>query len=286
MEEEKKEGYWERLRKPFRLVAINPETFEEKWEFRLSNYNLLTLLSLLILVVITITSLVFIFTPAGRLLPTLFESESLVEAQQQYKTISALEEETRITFQYYDNWRKVISGEDMGDSAIYAKQPDIEINSDEFKDIKSEEDSILREQIENEDIPSDLGQKDLSETSFFYSPIKGKISNSYNPKKGHFGVDVVAPKNSTINATLGGTVLFTSWTLDDGNVIILYHGGDLVSVYKHNSKLLKKVGDKIKSGDPIAIIGNTGENSDGTHLHFELWQDGNSLDPQKLISFE
>ena len=286
MEEEKKEGYWERLRKPFRLVAINPETFEEKWEFRLSNYNLLTLLSLLILLVITLTSLVFIFTPAGRLLPTLFESESLVEAQQQYKTIAALEEETRITFQYYDNWRKVVSGEDMGDSAIYAKQPDIEINSDEFKDIKSEEDSILREQIENEDIPSDLGQKDLSETSFFYSPIKGKISNSYNPKKGHFGVDIVAPKNSSINATLGGTVLFTSWTLDDGNVIILYHGGDLVSVYKHNSKLLKKVGDKIKSGDPIAIIGNTGENSDGTHLHFELWQDGNSLDPQKLISFE
>lgn len=286
MEEEKKEGYWERLRKPFRLVAINPETFEEKWEFRLSNYNLLTLLSLLILLVITLTSLVFIFTPAGRLLPTLFESESLVEAQQQYRTIAALEEETRITFQYYDNWRKVVSGEDMGDSAIYAKQPDIEINSDEFKDIKSEEDSILREQIENEDIPSDLGQKDLSETSFFYSPIKGKISNSYDPKKGHFGVDIVAPKNSSINATLGGTVLFTSWTLDDGNVIILYHGGDLVSVYKHNSKLLKKVGDKIKSGDPIAIIGNTGENSDGTHLHFELWQDGNSLDPQKLISFE
>ena len=81
-------------------------------------------------------------------------------------------------------------------------------------------------------------------------------------------------------------MIFGSWTTDDGNVLIIYHGGDLISVYKHNSKLLKKVGDKVKSGDPIAIIGNTGENTDGTHLHFELWQNGNALDPQQLISFE
>lgn len=286
MEEEKKEGFWEKLRKPFKVVAINPETFEEKWEFRLSNYNLLTLLSLLILLVLVLTTVVFIFTPIGQLIPTVYEGDSEVQIQEQYKSIATLEEEARINFQYYDNWRKVISGEDMGDSAIYGKQPDIEINSDEFTEIKSEEDSILRQQMENEEIPSDLGQKEMSETSFFYTPIKGKISNSYNPKKGHYGVDVVAPKNSTINATLGGTVLFSSWTLDDGKVIIVYHGGDLISVYKHNSKLLKKVGDKVKSGDPVAIIGNTGENSDGTHLHFELWQDGKALDPQRLISFD
>ncbi|MCB0477265.1 MAG: peptidoglycan DD-metalloendopeptidase family protein [Crocinitomicaceae bacterium] len=286
MEEDKKEGFWERLRKPFRLVAINPETFEEKWEFRLSNYNLLTLLSLLVLVVAVVTSLLFIFTPMGRYLPTLYESESQVQLQQQRKTIDSLYQVVSVNEQYVTDIKKILAGENFGDSAISKKQPDIEINVDEIKDIKSEEDSILREQMENEVIPSDLGEKNMTETNFFYSPIKGKISNSYNPKKGHFGVDIVAPKNSTINSTLGGAVLFASWTSDDGNVIIIYHGGDLISVYKHNSKLLKKVGEKVKSGDPIAIIGNTGENTDGTHLHFELWQDGNSLDPENLISFE
>ncbi len=286
MEEEKKEGFWERLRKPFRLVAINPETFEEKWEFRLSNYNLLTLLSLLMLIVAVLTSLVFIFTPAGRLLPTLYESESQVQLRNQKKTIDSLYQVVRVSEQYTTNLKKILAGEDMGDSAIYAATPDVEIDYNEIKDIKSEEDSILREQMENEDIPSNLAEKEMVETNFFYSPIKGTVSNSYNPKKGHFGVDIVAPKNSTINATLSGTVLFTSWTLDDGNVIIVYHGGDLISVYKHNSKLLKRVGDKVKSGDPIAIIGNTGENTDGTHLHFEIWQNGSALDPQKLISFE
>lgn len=286
MEEEKKEGFWERLRKPFRLVAINPETFEEKWEFRLSNYNLFTLLGLLILLVAVFTSLVFIFTPVGKYLPSLYESESIVEAQKQAKTIDSLLRATEIQSQYVINLKKVLFGEDMGDSLIYSKKPDIEVNQDEINDARSEEDSILRDQIENEVIPSNLSEKEMTETNFFYSPIKGTISNSFNPKKGHYGVDIVAPKNSTINSTLGGSVLFASWTSDDGNVIIIYHGGDLISVYKHNSKLLKKVGDKVKSGDPIAIIGNTGKNTDGTHLHFELWQDGNALDPENLISFE
>ncbi|MEZ4938004.1 MAG: M23 family metallopeptidase [Crocinitomicaceae bacterium] len=286
MEEDKKEGFWERLRKPFRLVAINPETFEEKWEFRLSNYNLLTLLSLLILVVTVLTSLIFIFTPVGRYLPTLYESESQVQLQQQKQTIDSLYAVVRVNERYVTDIKKILAGEDFGDSSIFNKKPDIEVNFDEIKEIRSEEDSLLREQVENEVIPSDLGERDMSETNFFYSPIKGKISNSFNAKKGHYGVDIVAPKNSTINSTLGGAVLFASWTSDDGNVIIVYHGGDLISVYKHNSKLLKKVGDKVKSGDPIAIIGNTGENTDGTHLHFELWQDGNPLDPENLISFD
>ena len=159
-------------------------------------------------------------------------------------------------------------------------------NYEEIEEGKSKADSMLRDEMENQEIPSDLSKEDMVETNFFYSPIKGNISNSFNPRKGHFGIDVVAPKNSAVKSTLGGVVIFGNSTTDDGNVIIIYHGGDLISVYKHNSKLLKKVGDKVKSGDPVAIIGNTGEHTDGTHLHFELWQNGNALDPQKLISFE
>jgi murein DD-endopeptidase MepM/ murein hydrolase activator NlpD len=286
VEEEKKESFWERLKKPFRVMAINPETFEEKWEFRLSNYNLITLFSLLVMVIAVLVTLVFLFTPVGKYLPTVYESESQMQMQQQLKTVDSLYEVISQNEQYITNVKKLFADENFDDSLIHEKKPDIEVNVNEINDIKSPADSILRNEVENEDIPSNLNEENMVETNFFYSPLKGRISNSYNPRKSHFGVDIVAAKNTTIKSTLGGVVIFGSWTTDDGNVIIIYHGGDLISVYKHNSKLLKKVGDKVKSGDPIAIIGNTGENTDGTHLHFELWQDGNSLDPQKLISFD
>lgn len=286
MEEEKKEGFWERLRKPFRLVAINPETFEEKWEFRLSNYNLLTLLSLLILVVIVLTSLVFILTPVGKYLPTVYETESQMQLQQQKATIDSLHKVVSASERYVTDIKKILNNESFDDSLIHAQKPDLEVNYEEIEEGKSKADSLLRDEMENQEIPSDLSKENMVETNFFYSPLKGNISNSFDPRKAHYGVDVVAPKNTAVKSTLGGVVIFGNSTIDDGNVIIIYHGGDLISVYKHNSKLLKKAGDKVKSGDPVAIVGNTGEHTDGPHLHFEIWQNGNALDPQKLISFE
>ncbi|MCK5776626.1 MAG: M23 family metallopeptidase, partial [Bacteroidales bacterium] len=60
---------------------------------------------------------------------------------------------------------------------------------------------------------------------------------------------------------------------------------NMISVYKHNSSLLKKAGEYINAGDLIAIIGNSGELSSGPHLHFELWVNGTAVDPMKYISF-
>ena len=171
MEEEKKDSFWERLRKPFRLVAINPETFEEKWEFRLSNYNLLTLLSLLVLVVILVTSLVFIFTPVGKYLPTVYETESQVQLQQQKATIDSLHKVVSSSERYITDIKKILNDESFDDSLIHEKKPDIGVNYDEIKDKKSIADSILRDEIENENIPADLTQENMTETNFFYSPL-------------------------------------------------------------------------------------------------------------------
>ncbi|HRG91008.1 MAG TPA: M23 family metallopeptidase, partial [Chitinophagales bacterium] len=68
-------------------------------------------------------------------------------------------------------------------------------------------------------------------------------------------------------------------------VITVQHANDLVSIYKHNSKLLKKTGAYIKAGEVIAVVGNTGELSTGPHLHFELWHKGRSLNPKDYIAF-
>jgi murein DD-endopeptidase MepM/ murein hydrolase activator NlpD len=120
---------------------------------------------------------------------------------------------------------------------------------------------------------------------FFFAPLNGYITSTFNPREEHFGVDIVGPENEAIKATLEGTVIFASWTNDNGYVIQIQHPNNIISVYKHNSALLKKVGDYVKAGEPIAIIGNSGENTSGPHLHFELWYNGIPINPQEYIIF-
>ena len=119
----------------------------------------------------------------------------------------------------------------------------------------------------------------------FFTPMKGMISNSYDGLSGHYGVDVVGPKNERISAVLDGTVIFAEWTLNTGYVVQIQHGKDLVSIYKHNQELLKKPGEFVKAGEAIAILGNSGELTSGPHLHFELWHNGKALNPENYIKF-
>ena len=155
--------------------------------------------------------------------------------------------------------------------------------------MRSKEDSLLRDYVEREDSYSLKSSSNANQNSnrniYFFTPLKGSLTNSYDPTTDHFGVDVVAPKDEAIKATLDGTVISADWTVETGYVIHLQHKNDLISVYKHNSVLLKKTGDLVKAGEPIAIIGNSGELTSGPHLHFELWKAGIPLDPTKYVNF-
>jgi murein DD-endopeptidase MepM/ murein hydrolase activator NlpD len=148
-------------------------------------------------------------------------------------------------------------------------------------------DSLFRKEFEQSEMSVSLTStkyRDLQET-FFFSPITGFISDKYDLKKGHFGIDIVAKTNETVQSVADGTVILASWTQNDGYVIAVQHRGNLISVYKHNAGLLKKVGNFVNAGDIIAIVGNSGELTDGPHLHFELWYNGNSLNPEEFVTF-
>lgn len=125
---------------------------------------------------------------------------------------------------------------------------------------------------------------DLQEIIFF-TPVNGIVSSQYNAQTEHYGVDIVAKDNEPIKAVADGSVIFSGWTQEYGYVIMIQHRGDLISVYKHNSELLEKVGNFVRAGSVIAIIGNTGELTTGPHLHFELWYNGNPVDPEEFVSF-
>jgi murein DD-endopeptidase MepM/ murein hydrolase activator NlpD len=122
--------------------------------------------------------------------------------------------------------------------------------------------------------------------TFFFTPIKGVLTAVFAPQEDHFGVDIVAKENEPVKAIADGTVILASWTLDTGYILSVQHSNELISIYKHNSVILKKVGDLVRAGEIISIIGNTGELTTGQHLHFELWYKGTPLNPQEFITFD
>ena len=139
----------------------------------------------------------------------------------------------------------------------------------------------LSKEVRN-DISTPSGQK--ASLTYFGSPIVGVVSQEFDMKN-HPGIDVVTTKDKTIKACLAGTVLYSGYSRKDGYILIIGHSGNFISVYKHNKTVLKKMGAKVQLGDPIAIVGNTGENSDGPHLHFELWYNQIPVNPSDYIKF-
>lgn len=149
-------------------------------------------------------------------------------------------------------------------------------------------DQKLRKEFEGNNIePLPIQNKKQGELQslFFFPPLAGIITSKYNSKTDHYGVDVVSQPNEPVRSVSDGTVTLSSWTQDGGYVVAIQHKNNLISVYKHNSALLKKVGNYVKAGDVVSIIGNTGELTNGPHLHFELWYDGNPVNPEEFLSF-
>ena len=148
-------------------------------------------------------------------------------------------------------------------------------------------DSLLREQVKQEEqfeISSRAKRSLPIEGMHFFTPVKGVISQGYDPDF-HPYIDITAPSGTVVKAVLDGTVISAQWNEESGNSIQIQHKGDIISIYRHNEKLLKKTGDKVTAGTPIALLGNTGTATTGAHLHFELWHNGQSIDPSLYISF-
>ena len=200
----------------------------------------------------------------------------------------SLEKELEQNHQYIKNISAILRGE-LPETGIDDQIVDATVSPGN-PNIKSKEDSSLREYVEREETFSLNSSKDENGNSgnkvFYFPPLIGSVTSEFNPSEDHFGIDIVAPKDEAIKATLAGTVIFAEWTVETGYVIQLQHANNLTSIYKHNSVLLKKTGNKVKAGEAIAIVGNSGKLTTGPHLHFELWRNGTALDPKKYINFE
>lgn len=276
-----------RLNDKYRLIIYNDQTFKEVWYLRLSKLNFITLtISIFIFLSAGIYSLVA-FTSIREMIPGYPDDNVRRTILLNALRLDSLENEIRIRDIYFRNINAIISGEEP-DNMLTLVDTSVEYTNIDFS--KSLEDSILRVQIEEEEQYNLTVVDDISSSSglvsiHFFAPIKGHITNKFNAYENHFGTDIVAAPNEVVKATLDGTVIMASWTVETGYVLEIQHANNLISIYKHNAELLKKVGNLVKAGDAIAIIGNSGELTTGPHLHIELWYNGTPIDPEEYIVF-
>ena len=288
----KKRSFFQKLKNKYRMVIMNDETFEERLSFRLSRMNVFVVAVAGIILLIFITTYIIAFTPLREYIPGYGSSESNRNIRELMLKADSLEEDIKNKDLFLFNIRNIIEGKEIV-SKLPEKPDSAATAYDKISFTKSKEDSILRKEMEKQDqyniavteYPTTSSVSSIS-NFFFFTPLKGMITNNYNPTEEHHGIDIVAAKNEAIKATLDGTVIFAGWTLKTGYTIAIQHQDNLISVYKHNSALLKKEGDYLKAGEAIAIIGETGELSTGPHLHFELWYDGVSVNPADYIVFQ
>lgn len=296
MSYDNKQSRWKRwrakLKNTYRLVVMNNETFEEVVSQKISLQNIYLLLSTLIVVVAAIVVSLIVFTPLKRYIPGYGSGNDVRLVYELTNTIEDLEKQLESQKLYTENVKKILVGENFETVEDVEKEhTGKEISQENITPVKrSKIDDELREEIAFQEI-NDIFKEGITnnasvptEQLYFTAPVNGEISAGFDPDK-HLGVDILAPKNTAIKAVLDGYIFFSDWTLETGNTIGIQHENNLITFYKHNSALLKKVGSQVKAGEAVAIIGNTGTLSDGPHLHFELWQKGKALNPRDFISF-
>lgn len=271
----------------YRLVILNESTFEEKISFKLSRLNVFVMGSLCVFGLIGLTILLIAFTQLREYIPGYSSTKLKKQATGlTYKTDSLVHVLDN-TNKYLENIRLVLTG-DIENNEInrdsLKKQFKLDASAIDLTPIR--QDSLLRAEVALED-KYNLFERPGNKTNFtLFPPITGIISEKYDAKKRHYAVDIVAPIETPVKATSDGVVIFSEWTTETGYVIILEHKEGLLSVYKHNGSLNKSQGDIVRAGEVIASVGNTGELTTGPHLHFELWDNGNPINPLDFIDFK
>ncbi len=281
----KRKAFWKNFKFKYKLTITNENTLEEIVGIHVSKLNGVSVLLSAVTVIFLIASLIIAFTPLRNYLPGYMNSEVREQVVQNALRADSLQWMLERQRMYIMNIQDIISGNVKTDS-IHNIDSLTAVRSEELMERTQAEEDFRRQYEETERY--NLTSIDNAPTTtglIFFRPTRGMISSEFDANKKHFGIDIAASPNESVLATLDGTVVLATYTADTGYVIQVQHGQNLVSIYKHCGSLLKKVGDMVKAGEAIALVGNTGEKTTGPHLHFEIWNRGRALDPSKYIVF-
>jgi len=277
------------LKSKFRFVVMNDQTLEEKFSLRLTPMNIIVVGGTSALLLITLTLYLIAFTPIREYIPGYADVNMRRNLIKMTLKTDSLMQKLNADEKYLSNMLDILN--DKADTSTPTKKVGSQQLYDSIQQLdKSTADSILRWQIENQEQFTLVNNGDKAFSSgigsySFFTPVKGNVTSKFSTAQKHYGIDIVSSANEGIKSALDGTVVIANFTSETGYVIGVQHSNNLFTFYKHNSALLKSVGDYVKAGEVIAIIGNSGEFSSGPHLHFELWYNGTPVNPLDYINF-
>lgn len=271
----------EKSKKSLKYSVIDPSNFEEVWSFTSTRIRVFSLGMLLIVGLgLGMSYLIGLFGGSGY-----GTNDATIERkklEEYHEKVVKYENHLKKQERYIAVLKKIVSGDVPVNSNLDSLASAAKVDYGSLNENPSASERKISQQVK-EDMRTNANQ-DVS-IPYFKPPVFGVISDGFD-KKSHPGIDVVTDKNESIKACLSGTVIYSGFTRKDGYILIVDHGNNYMSVYKHARKALKKTGDKVQLGDPIAIVGNTGENSDGPHLHFELWYEQLPVNPEDYLTFK
>ena len=283
-----------KLNRRYDFLMSHDDSGRPMLNFKLNLLNLILVIIGIALLLIIVTTFIIAFTPLREYIPGYTDTNLDREVYVLNLRADSLKREMQKRDVYFENMKKIVEGYDFAaDSAlaslnIYEPLPKGVTDTITLK--KSVQDSILRAEYEAQNQYNLFGDdylppaKPSSLVKNFFVPLIGSIINPFNPDNGHFGVDIASDGDQIINATLDGTVVFSTWSINNGYCIGIQHEDSYFSVYKHNATLLKKEGEYVKAGEAIAILGQSGDAEDLEHLHFELWHNGIAINPADYMT--
>ncbi len=272
------------------FVVIYNYAFRELKRYKYTKTKLVLLIVFIVMVFSVLNFFIISYTPLKFLVPGYPTQKTILEMQLTTVKLDSISHVLEVKNQYISNILKILKGDTLDN---YTNDHVVKDTNIDYKNLDmsiSKTDSMFRREIEQKEMfnlntsNSFASNINLYQINF-YPPIKGLVSNEYNPYRGHYGIDIVSEPNSVVCAVYDGVVIGTFWSLEAGYTIQIQHYNNVVTVYKHLANILVKQGEKVKTGQPVAFVGNTGELSSGTHLHFEMWYGGKTLNPADFISF-
>ena len=256
-------SFLKRIFNDYKVVISSEDTFEEKFSFKANKINALIIMLVYSIILISFTISIVFFTQLREMVPGYSSTDLLNRAIYLTKKIDSLEQQIALNNKFYKSIEDVLSGNIEEFVPRDELSVDSSLTNSDFVTVSpNSQDSILRKYVENEDKFNLTNNELIIENKMFFSPIKGEITQSFNFNENHFAIDIA------------------------GYVVVIDHGENIISVYKHNSKILKEQNDFVQAGEVIAYSGNQGNLSTGPHLHFELWKNGTPIDPEPLLNFK
>ena len=280
-------SFLKRIFNDYKVVISSEDTFEEKFSFKANKINTFIIMLVYSIILISFTISIVFFTQLREMVPGYSSTDLLNRAIYLTKKTDSLEKQIALNNKFYKSIEDVLSGNI--DELVPRDELSVDsslINSDFVTVSPNSQDSTLRKYVENEDKFNLTNNELIIENKMFFSPIKGEITQSFNFNENHFAVDIAADIGTPVKSVLDGKIIFSEWSLETGYVVVIDHGENIISVYKHNSKILKEQNDFVQAGEVIAYSGNQGNLSTGPHLHFELWKNGTPIDPEPLLNFK